>query len=320
MHSLCFTADPCLCPMRLDTYASSVQNISRSRLKTGLESVTVNGKNAKLSLRLKGGENICIAWEDPVPAYIKPQNIPLDILFDNIDVTVVNKAQGMVTHPGAGNWEGTLVNALLYHWGCREKIEDVSSRPGIVHRLDKDTSGVLIAAKNRDAEVFLQSEFKNRRVKKEYIAIVRGHPPYLKGEIKNNIGRSPSNRKKFTVMRDAKTGKYAHTLYRCIGIYGPYSLMRIRIKTGRTHQIRVHMKYLGCPILGDSIYGVKDTLFTDAVLMLHARTLSLRLPSYRQDTDMQHPVEFTAPVPRRFKKVLKTLHAEFKPTPLCRNT
>ncbi len=318
MPSIAFTADACDCPVRLDVYAGRFQNISRSRLKTGVRHIMVNGKAAKLSLRLKGGESVYLEWEDPLPEYIEPEHLPLDILFENDDVTVVDKAQGMVTHPGAGNRRGTLANGLLAHWGagCQN-----SERPGIVHRLDKDTSGVLIAAKNRDAEVFLQTEFKKRRVIKDYIAVVQGHPPSLSGEIKNYIGRSPSNRKKFAVSTREGTGKFAHTLYRCIGIYGEYSLMRIRIKTGRTHQIRVHMKHLGCPVLGDPLYGKKDTLFADASLMLHARVLAVRLPcaDYRQFRAEDLSV-FKAPVPLRFKQVLKILHREFKPAvlPECR--
>lgn len=319
MPSIQFTAKPDRCPLRLDVYASSVQNISRSRLKTGLRLISVNGKEAKLSFRLKGGETVFIEWEDPLPEFIAPQNIPLNILFENDDVTVVNKAQGMVTHPGAGNRSGTLVNALLYHWGSEKKRDESAFRTGIVHRLDKDTSGVLITAKNRNTEVFLQTEFQKRRVKKEYIAIVQGHPPSLYGEIKNYIARSPSNRKKFAVSKNPETGKFAHTVYRCIGIYGPYSLMRIQIKTGRTHQIRVHMKHLGCPVLGDPLYGKKDNLFADASLMLHARLLGICLPHIEAENDGRTLQVFKAPVPVRFKKVLKTLHREYKATVLPEN-
>ena len=317
MPSIRFTAEADFCPARLDVYASSVQSISRSRLKSGIKRIAVNGKEAKLSLRLKGGEDVCIEWEDPVIEDIEPENLPLDILFENGEVTVVNKASGMVTHPGAGNGRHTLVNALLYHWG-RDCVCGASLRPGIVHRLDKDTSGVLIAAKNRDSEVFLQSEFKNRRVKKEYIAIVNGHPPALEGEIKNRLCRSSSNRKRFTVSPNDEVGKFAHTRYRCVGIYGPYSLMRIRIKTGRTHQIRVHMKHLGCPVLGDCVYGKKDARFPDVALMLHAYKLAVRLPPHSLADGSLNPTGipdtpavFTAPVPDRFKAVLKALRAEF---------
>jgi 23S rRNA pseudouridine1911/1915/1917 synthase len=296
--------------VRLDTYCSTIQGISRSRLKNGLTLVKVNGVEAKLSLKLKGGEKVELEWEDPIPEAIIAEDIPLEIMYENDDVTIINKKQGMVTHPGAGNWRGTLVNALLYHWG-RHDIENVgesefrNQRPGIVHRLDKDTSGVLITARNRDAEQWLQEQFKKRRVRKEYIAIVLGHPPAKHGSIKTQIVRDSRNRKKFVTSDDPQKGKFAHTVYYCIGMYGPYSLMRVKLKTGRTHQIRVHMKHIGCPILGDPIYGKPDGLFESASLMLHARTLGIRLPN-----DETFKL-FTAAVPIRFKKVLKTLHEKW---------
>jgi 23S rRNA pseudouridine1911/1915/1917 synthase len=303
-------------PIRLDLYASSLQGISRSRLKTGIQSITVNGKQSKLSVKLKGGESVCLSWEDPIPQNIEPQNIILDIIYEDENVTIVNKKQGMVVHPAAGNWDNTLVNALLYHWG-RTAIKntptftgliDVANiqRPGIVHRLDKDTSGCLVTARNREEEVWLQSRFKLRKVRKEYICIVCGHPPAKSGFIKTQILRDARNRKKFTTGTDPEKGKFAYSLYYCIAMYGPYSLMRVRLKTGRTHQIRVHMQHIGCPILGDPIYGKKDALFETASLMLHSRTLEIQLtPESTQKT-------FTAPVPVRFKKVLRVLHEKYE--------
>lgn len=335
MNSISFTAE-IIEPMRLDVYASTMQGISRSRLKNGLKKLSVDGRDAKLSLKLKGGETVLIEWEDPIPEEIEAQDIPLDFLYEDEAVSVVNKVQGMVTHPGAGNMRNTLVNALLHHWGKKTLVVDEDDsvdggilRSGIVHRLDKDTSGVLITAKNRDAEVFLQEQFKSRRVKKEYIAIVQGHPPKRKGSIKTQIQRSFRNRKLFTVTEDQTRGKFAHTMYRCVGIYGQYSLLRIKIKTGRTHQIRVHLKHIGCPVLGDPIYGKKDDFLINETMMLHARTLGIRLPSgsnlnenvlgekgsavFRSKNSKDFII-FTAPVPRRFKKVLKILHNTFKRT------
>ncbi|OJF76201.1 MAG: RNA pseudouridine synthase [Treponema sp. CETP13] len=308
-------------PIRLDTYAASVQGISRSRLKTGIKSILINKKAAKLSAKLSGGEFIELTWEDPIPQDIMPQNIPLNIIYEDENVTIVNKKQGMVVHPATGNWDKTLVNALLYHWGrgtikntlyTEKKNTSVETtvvtqafRPGIVHRLDKDTSGCLITAKNRNEEAWLQNRFKTRQVQKDYICIVCGHPPKKNGSIKTQIVRDSRNRKKFTTGTDPKKGKFAHSLYHCIAIYGPYSLMRIRLKTGRTHQIRVHMKYIGCPILGDPIYGKKDSLFASATLMLHARTLGIQL------TEGDSFRIFKSPVPIRFKKVLKILHGKY---------
>lgn len=297
-------------PLRLDVYISSLSNgIPRSQLKTGLQSVKINGKDAKLSKNVKNGDFIQIEWNAPVPSCIEPQDIPLDVVYEDENVTVVNKKQGMVTHPASGNWDSTLVNALLFHWGKEkqsfEKDNLSTLRPGIVHRLDKDTSGSLITAKNYESELWLQNQFQNRRVKKEYIAIVMNRPKEAHGSIKTGIVRDSKNRKKFT-WTDVDKGKFAHTQYRCIAMFGPYSLMKVKIKTGRTHQIRVHMKYLGCPILGDSVYGKKDSLFSSATLMLHSYKLGIRLPNSDEFT------EFTSPVPRRFKKVLKTLHEKFE--------
>ena len=298
-------------PCRLDIYASSFLDMSRSRLKHGVKSVVVDGKKAKLSIKVSGGENVEIQYEDPVPENILPQEIPLDIIYEDDNTAVINKKQGMVTHPAAGNWSGTLVNALLFHWGRSsvfdaEKATNDPRRPGIVHRLDKDTSGIIITAKNKESEDWLQKQFQQRNVRKEYIAIVKGIPPSSSGSIKTQIVRDPKNRKRFTTSSDPAVGKFSWTDYRCIGSYGSYSLMRLRLKTGRTHQIRVHMKYIGCPILGDPIYSRKDSLFPDATLMLHARMLGITLPG-KNDMDV-----FKAPVPVRFKRVLKTLHEKWE--------
>ncbi len=298
--------------MRLDKYVvtADIQNISRSRIKNGIKKALLNGKESKLSAKVKNGDEIILEWEEIIPSDIKSENIPLDILYDDDNVTVVNKKQGMVTHPACGNWHGTLANALLYFWenqnsSYKKDTMSCNTRPGIVHRLDKDTTGTLIAAKNPETETYLQEQFKSHRIKKEYIAIVNGIPPKKHGSIKTNIIRDPRNRKKFIVTEDKSKGKTAKTIYTCIACYGPYSLMRIRLKTGRTHQIRVHLKSIGCTITGDPIYGKPDKNLTGATLMLHARLLSLRLPG--QETFM----EFKSPVPVRFKKVLKYLHEHY---------
>jgi 23S rRNA pseudouridine1911/1915/1917 synthase len=313
-----------LSPVRLDRYCASFPDgINRSRLKNSVTELLLNGKNVKLSAKVSAGDIIDIFWEENISDDIIPENIPLDIVYENTDVTIVNKKQGMVTHPAAGNWSGTLVNALLFHWG-RDAVhmEDgflpaskilSSRRPGIVHRLDKDTSGLLITARTRDAEEWLQIQFRDRHLVKEYIAIVKGCPPVRCGEIKTQIMRDPKNRKRFVAAINTDAGKFAHTLFRCIASYGPYSLMRIRLVTGRTHQIRVHMKYLQCPVLGDPLYGKKDSLFDSATLMLHARTMKIRLPGSHRYS------RFTAAVPVRFKKVLKTLHNSYSRKVLPRN-
>lgn len=306
---------------RLDKYMASLPNgMNRSKLKSGVSEILVNGKKAKLSQKVKALDQIDIQWEDNVPDDITPENIPLDIVFENENVTVVNKAQGMVTHPACGNWEGTLVNALLYHWG-RESISQIKEgddaevlkarRPGIVHRLDKDTSGLIITAKNRDAEEWLSSQFKDRFVQKEYILITSGVPKERKGDIRTQIIRDPKNRHRFKAVTDSNEGKYARTIYHVIASYGHYSLIRVRIKTGRTHQIRVHMKYLGCPILGDAIYGHEDKVFPKATLMLHSFCMKIRLPGEKTYST------FRTKTPERFIETQKKLKKLF-PKKVCK--
>lgn len=298
---------------RLDKYMASIPNgMNRSKLKSGVVSILVNGKKVKISCKIKAGDCIDIEWEDNIPENIEPEDIPLDIVYEDENVCVINKKQGMVTHPACGNWSGTLVNALLFHWN-REKITQIKEgsdaeilknrRPGIVHRLDKDTSGIIITGKNRDAEEWLGAQFRNHhRLVKEYIAICMNRPQHQHGVIKTQIIRDPKNRKIFRAVTDTQDGKYAETAYYCIACYGEYSLMRIRIATGRTHQIRVHMKYLNCPVLGDSLYAKKDKIFPNATLMLHARLLKIRLPNEGSYNT------FKTNTPVRFKKILKELH------------
>ncbi len=300
---------------RLDQYIASVStDMNRSKLKSGAQELLVNARNAKLSTKVKAGDIIDVLWEDSVPEDIIPENIPLRIVYEDENVTVVNKAQGMVTHPAAGNWTGTLVNALLFHWGSgsvkqikegRENEILQKRRPGIVHRLDKDTSGLIITARNRETEEYLCAQFKERLIQKEYICIVCGRPPASSGDVRTQIVRDMKNRQRFKAVTATEEGKFARTIYHCIATYGQYSIMRVRIKTGRTHQIRVHMRYLGCPILGDSIYGHADKLFPDATLMLHSRQMILRLPGsgrYRR---------FRAAVPYRFIKTVRILREHF---------
>ncbi|HOF84663.1 MAG TPA: RluA family pseudouridine synthase [Treponemataceae bacterium] len=286
--------------VRLDRYCTmNNQELTRSRLKNGIQEVTVNGSVVKLSRIVRPGDRIVIHWEDPVPENIEGENIPLSIIYENDHVTVVNKRQGMVTHPAAGNWTGTLVNALLWHW--KQLPDPGNLRAGIVHRLDKDTSGVIITARDRETESLLQKRFKQRAVRKTYIAILCGVPRPRKGIIETRIVRDPVNRKRFTCTDIPDKGKYAKTSYRIVRVLGNYSLCVFTLHTGRTHQIRVHARYLGTPILGDPVYGKKDKLFPDATLMLHARRLRIRIP------DEKGIMTFTAPVPVRFRRVIRAL-------------
>ncbi len=302
---------------RLDRYFSKLPNgMSRSKLKSGVSEILVNSKDEKLSYRVKAGDKISIQWDDDVPEMIAAENIPLDIIYEDEHVCVINKKQGMVVHPACGNWEGTLVNALLFHFGWKN-IEDLKSgseseklmrrRPGIVHRLDKETSGIIITAKDDESVEFLQQQFKNHReITKEYICICHGRPQKKIGSIITQIVRDPKNRKLFCAMTDTLEGKTAVTHYKCIACYGNYSLMRVRILTGRTHQIRVHMKYINCPILGDSLYYKKDSLFPKARLMLHSRMLKIKIPYHKEK------MIFKTKTPDRFIEVLKKLKANFK--------
>ena len=300
---------------RLDKYIAHAQKtMNRSKLKSGVTEIWINGKKAKMSQKVSANDQIDIQWEDNIPDDIEAENIPLDIIYEDENVTVVNKAQGMVTHPACGNWNGTLVNALLYHWG-REKISQIKEgevseilakrRPGIVHRLDKDTSGIIITAKNRESEEWLCQQFAQRKTQKEYIVICTGRPKEKCGDIRTQIIRDPKNRQKFKASTNTEDGKYARTIYHCIACYGNYSLMRVRIKTGRTHQIRVHMKYLGCPILGDNIYNKQDSLFPNAKLMLHSVQLKIQLLNEKTFRT------FKTSTPQRFLEVEKKLKRLF---------
>lgn len=301
---------------RLDTYVSEhSKNLSRSHLKSCAHEILLNGKKAKLSAKIKARDVIDIEYEEIICDDIAPENIPLKIIYEDENVCVINKERGMVTHPAAGNWSGTLVNALLFHWhknaihitdegNVAEMLEQ--RRPGIVHRLDKQTTGAIITAKNYDAKNFLSSQFLSHHVRKEYIAIVRGRPPARAGNICTHIVRDPKDRKKFIATDNTSQGKFAQTLYHCIAYYGNYTVVRLRLKTGRTHQIRVHLKYLGCPILGDGLYGKRDSVFPDAPLMLHARLLEIRIPHKKK------PMIFRATPPDDFLKIHKTLQKKFR--------
>ncbi|GHV75949.1 pseudouridine synthase [Spirochaetia bacterium] len=293
--------------LRLDRYvAEELKLLTRSQLKTKLQSARLNEKPVKLSRPVKPGDLVELIWAEPEPLYLLPENIPLNILYEDARVVVIDKAQGLVVHPGAGNPSGTLANALLYRRLNRDGLLsdgasfDRSFRPGIVHRLDKDTSGVMIAAYDDAALSFLADQFKARRVKKTYGAIVRGTPRENEGIITTRIVRDSRDRKRFTVSADLGVdapGKPALTRYRVIRSWGAYSLLLLRPRTGRTHQLRVHLRHLGHPILGDPIYGAPDKRFS-VPLMLHARTLSITLPGG------EAPSLFKAPLPERFRTLI----------------
>ena len=219
----------------------------------------------------------------------------IPIVYENEEIIIINKPAGVSVQGGEG----------IAHPLDKELPKQTGHEIFLVHRLDKDTSGLIITAKNRDAEEWLGQQFARRFVQKEYIAIVKGRPPALAGDIKTQIIRDPKNRKRFKAATQTEDGKSARTIYRCIASYGNYSLMRVRLKTGRTHQIRVHMKYIGCPILGDTVYGKKDDVFPEARLMLHAKKLTIRLPGKKKFST------FRSAVPDRFRTTLSFLKKNY---------
>ncbi|MDR2020607.1 MAG: RluA family pseudouridine synthase [Treponema sp.] len=290
--------------VRLDRYvAERLGLLTRSQIKSRLLEARLNGKRVKLSRLVKEGDMLELSWAEPPPADLIPENIPLNIVYEDERVAVINKPQGMVVHPGAGNHRGTLANALLYRRLERAVPAGTGAwfRPGIVHRLDKDTSGLIIAAYDDEALAFLANQFKARRVKKIYAALVRGSPREERGRIETGIVRDSRDRKRFAcVPPESGRGKYALSFYRVIRSWGNYSLVFLRPRTGRTHQLRVHLRHLGHPILGDPLYGSPDSGFPGASLMLHAKSLSLELPG-------GGPGNFKSPLPRRFREIIRGL-------------
>ncbi|MCL2809724.1 MAG: RluA family pseudouridine synthase [Treponema sp.] len=302
MPSFSFKVDTDTSPLRLDRYICEVLKLlSRSQIKARQLKAWINKKEVKLSRIVKQGDHIEMLWEDSPPVDIIPQDIPLEIIYEDEKCVVINKVQGMVVHPGAGNRQGTLANALYYRRLNKglEKTESRNQRPGIVHRLDKDTSGVLIAAYNEETHAFLAEQFKERKVIKNYIAIVQGRPKETKGKIETFIARDTKDRRRFTV---SAVGKNAVTFYKVIKTWGSYSLLLLRPRTGRTHQLRVHLRHLGYPILGDPVYGNTDKIFKDTSLMLHSKNLTITLPGETLERI------FSSPVPERFSAVIEKLN------------
>nr|HPO50037.1 RluA family pseudouridine synthase [Spirochaetota bacterium] len=242
-----------------------IDGVTRSFLKNNILNLTVNDKKEKISYKCKTGDKIYFELKDVVENDILPEDIPLDIKYEDENYIVVNKKQGMVVHPAKGNYSGTLVNALM---GLKKKLSDNGdlTRLGIVHRLDKDTSGLIIIAKNNQSHNYLQKLFAERKIIKRYRAIVRGFFPQGRVDIENLIGRNPNNRKKMAVV--TSKGKVAVTQVVVKRRVANYSYLNINLKTGRTHQIRVHLSHLGFPILGDVLYSRKDAKYKDIPLCL----------------------------------------------------
>ncbi len=261
--------------------------------------VTVDGATVKSGYKIKTGMSVVVEIPKPRAPEIESQDIPLDIVFEDNDIIVVNKPKDLVVHPAAGNWEGTLVNALLFH--CKDSLSDINGviRPGIVHRIDKDTSGLLVVAKNNNAHLKLSEQLKEHKIQRIYEAIVDGKVKDEAGRISAPIGRHPTNRKKMAV--NMKNGKPAVTHFKVIERYKGYTHIQLRLETGRTHQIRVHMASIGHPVSGDLVYGRACKLMDTEGQALHARYLSFKHPV--SDEEMI----FEAPLPNYFSGLLMRL-------------
>lgn len=296
-----FTADRA--DERLDLFlVRQLPDLSRSYAQRLIADgqVTVDGTARKANYKLRGGEEIVCTMPPAEEIEICAEDIPLDILYEDADIIVVNKARGMVVHPAAGIYTGTLVNALLWHCHDLSGING-ALRPGIVHRLDKDTSGVMVAAKNDMAHHYLARQIRDKDARREYRAIVHGNIVPRAGVITGDIGRHPTDRKKMAIVRE--NGKPATTHFEVLERFGSYTYVSCRLETGRTHQIRVHMTSIGHPLVGDPKYTAKKNPFAIVGQALHSLTLSLTHP--RTGTEMT----FTAPLPADMEEILHTLHS-----------
>ena len=281
--------------VRLDRFISEkCPELSRTYAKKLIEDghITVNGKTVKASLTLNTGDSLSIRIPPPEPSHLVAENIPLNIVYEDKDLLVVDKQAGLIVHPAPGNPKHTLVNAILAHFPDLPDGGD-SLRPGIVHRLDKDTSGLMLVAKNRQALNNLANQFKTRSVTKTYLVLVKGHLSPRKGFIEAPIGRDPHNRKRMAVV---EKGRDARTEYRVIKYVGDCSLLEVRLETGRTHQIRVHLSAIGYPVVGDATYGVKSPFVSRQ--FVHAHLLGFKLPSSGEY------IEFKSELPPELEQAL----------------
>jgi len=305
-----FTVEQSLPSERLDVFLrTKFPAVSRGAMQRLIEQghIRVDGKTVNPTHSPRAGEKIEVHWPEARPAEAQPEEIPLDILFEDKSLLVVNKPAGLVVHPAAGHEEHTLVNALLFH--CKGSLSGIGgvARPGIVHRLDKETSGCLVVAKNDETHIALSEQFANRVVKKVYHAIVCGEVPREAGEIHAAIARHPTHRKRMAVQDDSD-GRAAHTSYRVLEKLNHATLVEAQIHTGRTHQIRVHFQHLGHPVVGDDTYGsTKNKRLKELAnyaaprVLLHAKELSFIHPR------TQKTLKFSAPLPDDFKQALKLL-------------
>lgn len=284
---------------RLDkVLVDAFPQFSRSQIQSWLKEdrVTVNGEASRANYKVKEADEIIINRPAPQVIEAVPQDIPLEIIYEDDSVMVINKPQGMVVHPSAGHPDGTLVNALMFHSDRLSTINDVI-RPGIVHRIDKDTSGLLMVAKNDEAHEYLAEQLKEKKALRKYVALVHGEIPHEKGTITAPIGRSKDNRQKQAVVAE---GKPAVTHFTVLERFEGFTLVECQLETGRTHQIRVHMDYIGYPIAGDPFYGPRKTLEGPGQF-LHARTLGFKHPVTHEE------LSFSCEIPEIFKETLENL-------------
>lgn len=289
---------------RLDVYLSQeFEDKSRSYIQKLVDegNVTVNDKNKKSNYKLKVNDKITVNFPELEELVIQPENIDLDIIYEDSDLIVINKSQGMVVHPAPGNYTGTLVNALVYHCKDLSGINGVA-RPGIVHRIDKDTSGILVIAKNDNAHKKLAEQLKEHSMKREYVALVEGIIKGESGMVDKPLARHPKERIKMAVVSG---GKRAVTHYEVVERFERNTLVKCVLETGRTHQIRVHMSYIGHPLVGDPVYGYKKQKFNLNGQMLHAKKLGFIHPN------TEKYMEFESEIPDYFNDVLKKLRSNY---------
>lgn len=300
MNVFKFVVDSCSEDLRLDIYLSeNIKDKSRSYIQNIIKSgkVLVNGNIKKGSYKLKLNDEVQVEIPQNEKLNVEPENIPIDIIYEDSDVIVVNKPQGMVVHPAPGNYSGTLVNALLYHCTDLSGINGVL-RPGIVHRIDKDTSGILVVAKNDMAHKKLAEQLKEHSMNRIYTALAEGVIKENTGTVDKPLGRHPNQRIKMAVIKD---GRRAITHYKVLQRYKNNTLIECKLETGRTHQIRVHMAYIGHPIVGDPVYGYSKQKFKLEGQMLHAKTLGFIHPSTNKY------MEFNSELPEYFKKIIEII-------------
>ena len=291
--------------MRLDVFVSEKAEVTRSNAQKLLDDgcVLVNGKACAKNYKLHTGDTIKISIPEPEVLDVVPQDIPLDIVYEDNDIIIVNKPQGMVVHPAAGNFDGTLVNAVMFHCGNNLSAINGVIRPGIVHRIDKETSGLLVVAKNNESHLVLADMIKEHNFDREYVCLVHGNVKEDKFTVDKPIGRHPKERKMMAVTD--KNSKPAVTHFEVLERFGCATLMRCILQTGRTHQIRVHLKSIGRSIVGDTVYGIKKDAFSSKYKlrgqMLHAKRLGFCHPATKEY------MNFIAEVPEYFEKILEDL-------------